>query len=114
MVSPSLFDRVAAALFGRSGHEDQSDKELIADVIEMIVDTVEPRVRLHARYPEKLRECVRTTIAFLRSAGKTPLPSVLLTRANWSEDQRLNAFFATADDVPSVLGRSNEVARILR
>jgi hypothetical protein len=34
---------------------------------------------------------------------------VLLTRANWNEDARVNAFFARADDVPTFLGRSKEL-----
>src|SRR5262249_20208613 len=41
------------------------------------------------------------------------LEPVLLTRAAWSDDARLNAFFATADDVPACLGRSNELRTFL-
>ena len=109
MAGPSLFDRVVSALFGRADVKDQSEQQLLADMVEMIVDTVEPRVRLHASYRQKLQDCVRATIAYLRSIGKTPLEPVLLTRANWNEDPRLNAFFARADDVPAFLGRSNEL-----
>ena len=109
MAGPSLFDRVISALFGRADVKDQGEQQLLADMIELIVDTVEPRVRMHSGYREKLQDCVRATIAFLRSIGKTPLEPVLLTRANWTEDPRLNAFFARADDVPAFLGRSNEL-----
>jgi len=73
------------------------------------VDTVEPRVRLRKGYQKKLEGCVGATIAYLRSIGKTPLEPVLLTRANWSEDARVSAFFARADDVPAFLGRSKEL-----
>lgn len=105
----SVFDRVVSALFGSAEVKDEAEQQLIADMIEMIVETVEPRVRLRAGYQQKLTGCVRATIAYLRSIGKTPLEPVLLTRANWNEDARLNAFFARAEDVPAVLGRSKEL-----
>jgi hypothetical protein len=109
MAGASVFDRVVSALFGTAEVKDEAEQQLIADMIEMIVETVEPRVRLRAGYQQKLTGCVRATIAYLRSIGKTPLEPLLATRANWNEDARLNAFFARADDVPAVLGRSKEL-----
>jgi hypothetical protein len=109
MAATSLFDRVVSALFGQVDVKDEAEQQLIGDMIEMIVDTVEPRVRLRSGYQDKLKGCVRATIACLRSIGKTPLEPVLLTRANWNEDARANAFFARADDVPAFLGRSKEL-----
>ncbi len=107
----SLFDRVAAALFG--GAEPSADnaveRQLVADVTELVVEAVEPRCRLHGRYREKLEGCIRKSIGYLRSIGREGLEPVLLARATWSEDPRLNAFFATADDVPACLGRSSEL-----
>ena len=70
---------------------------------------MEPRIRLNPRYREKLEACVRTSIAYLRSIGRERLEPILLARAAWSDDPRLNAFFATADDVPACLGRSREL-----
>jgi len=111
MALPSVFDRVVAALFGStaSGPDDESEQQLIEETIEMIVDTVEPRVRLHARYRDKLKGCVRATIAYLRALGRQPLEPILLTRKAWSDDPRVNAFFAKPDDVPTCLGRSREL-----
>jgi hypothetical protein len=71
MAASSLLERVVAALFGATpggGHDP--DRQLVQDIIEMIVETVEPRVRMHARYREKLQGCVRTTIAWLRSRDR--------------------------------------------
>ena len=109
MAGTSLFDRVVSALFGPADAKDDAGQALIGDMIEMIVDTVEPRVRLRTGYQKKLKGCVGTTIAYLRSIGKTPLEPVLLTRASWNEDARVSAFFARADDVPVFLGRSKEL-----
>ena len=64
---------------------------------------------MNPRYREKLEGCVRTSIAYLRSIGREGLEPILLARAAWSDDPRLNAFFATADDVPACLGRSREL-----
>jgi hypothetical protein len=111
MESPSLLERVAAALFGgasRSGSAG-ADAQLIADTIELVVEAVEPRVRFHARYRQKLEGCIRRSIAHLRAIGREGLDPVLLARAAWIDDPRLNAFFATADDVPACLGRSREL-----
>src|SRR5262249_2025384 len=77
--------------------------------IELVVEAVEPRCRLNSGYQEKLEGCIRKSIAYLRQIGREGLEPVLLTRAAWSDDPRLNAFFATADDVPACLGPSNEV-----
>ena len=110
MSAPSLFQRVADALFGSGQPADsEADRKLIADTIEVIVDAVEPRVRLRSGYQDKLESCVRDTIAHLRAIGREGLDPVLLTRAAWSDDPRVNAFFATADDVGACLGRSREL-----
>ena len=107
----SLLERVAAALFGgrEPSADDTAERQLVADTIEAVVDAVEPRVRLHARYRDKLEGCVRKSIAHLRSIGRQQFEPILLTRAAWNDDPRLNAFFATADDVPACLGRSREL-----
>jgi len=111
MTTFPLFDRVATALFGdrQVSGDSAADRQLIADMIELVVETVEPRVRLHARYRQKMEGCIHNCIAYLRSIGRAPMEPVLLARARWSEDPRLNAFFATADDVPACLGNSREL-----
>ena len=107
----ALFDRVAAALFGGRGEaaDSAAERQLVAETIEAVVDAVEPRVRLHNRYREKLDKCVRHAIAHLRALGAQPLEPVPLSRAAWASDPRVNAFFATADDVVTCLGRSPEL-----
>ena len=110
-MTSSFFGRVAAALFGgpEASTDDAAERQLVADITEQVVEAVEPRVRLNGRYREKLEGGVRKSIAYLRAIGREGLEPVSLTRAAWSNDPRLNAFFATADDVPACLGRSNEL-----
>ena len=104
------FDRFFAVLFGQD-QRVRPDVELqfVAELTDMIVDTVEPKVRADRRYRQKLEPCVRTTMAYLREVGRTPLQPVLLARAEWSSDPCLNAFFASADDIPAFLGRSKDL-----
>ena len=66
-------------------------------------------MRSNGRYKEKLEGCICKSIAHLRAIGRERLEPVLLARAAWNDDPRLNAFFATADDVPACLGRSKEL-----
>ena len=105
----SLFDRTIGVLFGRNGQHPGQDAELVAELTDMIVDTVEPKVRAHSRYRQELQGCVQATVAYLRELARAPVQPVLLTRANWNGDPRLNAFFGRADDVPEFLGRSKEL-----
>ena len=104
------FDRFFAVLFGQDQRvPPDQDQQFVAELTDMIVDTVEPKVRADRRYRQKLEPFVRTTMAYLREVGRTPLQPVLLARAEWSSDPCLNAFFASADDIPAFLGRSKDL-----
>jgi hypothetical protein len=111
MSGPSLFERVASALFGGAGEpaDSEAERKLVAETIEAVVDAVEPRIRMHSSYARKLDACVRRSIAHLRATGREGLEPVLLARAAWRSDPRVNAFFGAADDVAACLGRSTEL-----
>jgi hypothetical protein len=109
---PSIFERVVAALFGDSpSAPSEADKQLIDDVIEATVDIVEPRVRARAGYQAKLAPGVQRMIEHLRAIGRERPEVLLLSRGAWAEEPRINAFFATADDVRTCIGRAHEVRR---
>jgi len=99
----ALFDWLFAA--------EKPDAALMAQAIDSVVEAVEPKVKMHSRYRQKLEPCVRKSIDYLRSLAREPLEPVLLTRAAWTSDPRVNACFATAHDVPACLGRSVELRR---
>jgi len=103
----ALFTRLAGALFG--GSDKPADAALIAEMTDAVVDAVEPKVRMHSRYRQKLEPCIRTSIAHLRALGNALAEPVPLTRAAWASDPRVNAFFAMAEDVRACLGRSPEL-----
>jgi hypothetical protein len=102
-------------LFGSSGTSSDADDELVAATVEAIVDQVEPRVRMSANYQKKLAGGVRHTLAHLRHLGRElPADLMTLSRKAWAQDPRVNAFFATADDVPACLGRSRELRALFQ
>ena len=111
MALTSMFERVASALFGGGAPaaDQAADAQLVSDLIEVIVEAVEPRIRVQSRYRQKLDGCVRRSIAHLRTMATVLPEPLLLTRAAWSSDPRVNAFFAVPDDVPQSLGRSREL-----
>ena len=109
----ALFGRVFAVLFGGGQAPPEEDAALVAELTDLIVDTVEPRVRAHRRYRQKLEPCVRKTMAYLRQVGRTPLDPLLLARAQWGDDPRLRAFFGRAEDIPDFLARSKELRAFL-
>jgi|1185.fasta_scaffold76239_2 hypothetical protein len=106
----ALFERLAAALFGAQPSEDAT---LVGEATEAVVDAVEPKVRMHSRYRQKLAPCIRQSIEHLRALAREPLEPVLLSRAAWASDSRVNAFFATAADVRACLGRAHELRSFL-
>jgi len=109
---PTLLERVAGALFGSGGaNVSDADRQLVEIATDAIAETVEPSVRARSGYREKLSGGVRATIAHLRALGREPLEPVLLGRSAWSHDPRVNAFFASADEVSACIGRSDEVRR---
>src|SRR5260221_3356933 len=90
---------------------EKPDAGVMGQAIDSVVEGVEPKVKMHSRYRQKLEPCVRKSIDYLRSLAREPLEPVLLTRAAWTSDPRVNACFATAHEVPACLGRSVELRR---
>ena len=107
-MADSLLGRFAERLFGSApkAADSPEERKLVEEVTDAVVDAVEPRVRMDARYRKKLEPCIRRSIAHLRAIGREGLEPIPLTRTAWATDPRVNAFFATADDIAACLGRS--------
>lgn len=107
---PSFFERVVSSVFGSTAPRDDVDRQLIDETIEAFVEIVEPRVRLSARYRDKLAGGVGHTIGYLRGLGAgLPREPVVLSRAAWSDDPQVRAFFGAADEVANCIGRCDEL-----
>lgn len=107
----TLFSNVSAMLFGESplGAADDPDRPIVEALIEAVVNAVDPRLRMVSGYREKLAPGVRRTIAHMRELGREVPEPVDLTRAAWSANPFIGALFATANDIPALLGRSHEL-----
>lgn len=104
-----------ANLFGGSPQAGQPDalpetlEALVSELIEMVVETVEPRLRFLPDYKKRLEGPVRRTIAHMRSlAGHIPAP-LPLSVSTWGSNSQINAFFVSAQDITTTLGRSKEL-----
>lgn len=104
-----------ASLLGIS-EEPEGGKDLpervraaIPEAVDLIVETVDPRLKLVPDYQEKLGAGVLRTVAYLRSLVPEPPPPIELSQKTWGADPRVNAFFAAAEDVPRIMGRSKEL-----
>jgi len=109
MAFGSLFLNVASKLFGAApaGRAGTVEPELVKIATEAIVEAVDPRLRVVSGYQRKIETGVVRTILHMRELAKElPHEPIELSRDAWGADQQLNAFFATAADVPATLGRS--------
>ncbi len=103
-----FFSRLASSLFGAQSAVpgDDIDPALLDEAVEAIVEAVEPSIRLVPKYRTRLAPSAIRTIRFMRSlAGALQAPIELSPKA-WNTDSQINAFFATAADIPSLLRRS--------
>jgi hypothetical protein len=102
-------------LFGSSDGRNEADDKLLATVVDEIVDVVDPRLRMHGSYQKRLTPAARVTLAHLRALrDRLPPQTLTLESANWAHDPRLNAFFATAGEVPAFLGRSRPLRALFK
>jgi len=110
----TLFSNVASRLFGAApartdGAAGAVEPELVQLAVEAIVDAVDPRLRSVSRYQSKIAPGAERTIAHMRSLARDLPEPIEFSRAAWSSNPLLNAYFATAADLPALAGRSEEL-----
>jgi hypothetical protein len=106
-----IFARLGAALFSGPAVDpaDAIDAALLDQIIDAVVEAVDPRLQLMPRYRKRLAPAATRSIRYLRSlAPRLPAP-IELSNAAWAADPYINAFFATGADVPVLLERSVEL-----
>ena len=88
---------------------DERQREIIDRVIEFVVDNTDPRIRVVPRYKKKLTPAVMRTAQHLAGIIRALPEHLELSRDRWSDDPRLNAFFASAGDIPQAMARSADL-----
>ena len=105
---------VIASLFGRGKPAAEEElpphlAELLPEALEFVVNTVEPKLRYASGYPDKLEAAVHHTLVFLGGLELDLPEPIKLCAADWNSDPRLNAFFASPNDIGRIMGRSSEL-----
>ncbi len=111
MAFGTLFSNVASKLFGDTpaGRPGAVEPELVQIATEAIIESVDPRLRVVSGYQAKLKPGVVRTIVHLREIAKDLPQPIDVSCGAWGADPQLNAFFACAADVPTILGRSAQL-----
>ena len=88
----------------RAGEQERAMSR--AEAIEEVVSGTEPKLRALGGYDRELGPAVERTLAYIADLIDRLPPPVELSRAAWQRDPHMNAFFASAADLPPFLGRA--------
>ena len=95
---------------GRSGSaSDALDGQRVDEAVERVVQTTNPKLRFATRYHSRLAPAVRTALAYVSEVVAAVPPVREASRAAWASDPYLQAFFATADDIPLAFSRAPDL-----
>jgi len=92
----------------------QFDPERLSDemslrAIDKAVSLTNPSLKLVPAYQERLSRGASISVRYIRDLVLSLPPAIKISAANWASEPALRAFFATADDIPTTLGRSNSL-----
>jgi hypothetical protein len=93
---------------------NQERLAVMRESIERVVDASEPRIRLVGDYAEKLVDAVETALVHCEGVLRQVPPALALGGQAWARDPRVNAFFATADDLRALLSGDLQVRAFFR
>lgn len=110
MALRDLFQRLLGGAPPDAGEPFPAHVEaLVSEFTDLVAEEVEPRLRLAPDFSNRMTPGVRSTIAYMRTIAPGLEAALALAPARWTDDPRLNAFFATAGDISETLGRSREL-----
>ncbi|WP_141699188.1 hypothetical protein [Candidatus Thiosymbion oneisti] len=85
----------------------------LAQAVEHVVNETYSRLRFLSGYSRRLREPVATTFRYIDGLVEAVPGAILCSRAAFSGDPRVNAFFADPNHLQAVFSRSAEVHELL-
>lgn len=86
----------------------------LAQAIEEVISGTEPKLRALGHYDRTLKPVVEATLDYIEDLIDRLPPPIELSRAAWSQDHRINAFFASTVDLRLVLSRVKELQDFFR
>jgi hypothetical protein len=90
------------------------DEALLAAAIERVVDGTDRRLRGLGNYRKRLREAVEAAVVHILALVDRLPVATEISRAAYSTDPRLRAFFVSADDLQTKVGGSKSITDFLR
>lgn len=88
---------------------EQERAATIAEAIEEVVARTEPKLRALSHYDRLLEPVIAGALDYIAELIARLPPPIELSRGAWQRDPHVNAFFATAADLPLFLSRSKEL-----
>ncbi len=87
-------------------------EKLIPDLVDLVMEETDPRMKAIPGVRAKLEPSVRHTIAFLVDiGGRLPRTALKLSPSGWTASPEINAIFPGPDDISRVLGQSHDLRR---
>jgi len=87
----------------------KQDRQAVAEAIDRVVATTNPRLKFARRYRERLAPAVEAALAYTDKLVNS-LPAVReASTAAWGSDPYMQAYFATADDLVQAFSRAPEL-----
>ncbi len=88
---------------------EQERAAIIAEAIEEVIAGTEPKLRALSHYDRSLGPVIAGALDYIAGLIARLPPPIELSRRAWQRDPHVNAFFATAADLPLFLSRSKEL-----
>lgn len=91
---------------------DRLSDEMVSRAVDKAISLTNPRLKLVRSCHDRLAPAAEVSVRYIREIVLALPPPIQASAACWSADPALRAFFVAAPDIPSSLGRSNNL-RIL-
>lgn len=88
---------------------DGPQREILEQAIDFVVENIDSRVCIVPDYRKRLAPAVAHAVDHLRRFLLALPEPFELGRGEWAGDPRVNSFFAVADDIPRLFGRSHDL-----
>ena len=96
-------------LRGNSSPPGGPDAALVAEAVERVVQTANPRLRFADRYAQRLGPAVASAMGYAAELLASVPAAREATAAGWAADPCMRAFFATPDDIVRAFSRSTDL-----
>jgi len=79
------------------------------EAIDRVVDGIEPKMRYFPGYKKILNKGVSTSLAYISDLVETIPEAILISNKTFFKDPKVNAYFATIEDIQDIFGGSDEL-----